>query len=176
MAFLTQRMIQSALRLPATIRATQEHTEPDVVVLPVRGGVAPSGKPAVRIFLGTEAAQFRAERVFIWSIEQVRDPSRVYEIYLMKHLRGFRSRFWLTGFTNYRFAIPHFAGQAGRAIYNDVDQVYLRDPAEIFDLDMAAQYYAEALEALEAGTGNRQFLEIKLESIGSSSPGEGETS
>jgi mitochondrial fission protein ELM1 len=59
----------------------------------------------------------------------------------MKHLRGFRSRFWLTGFTNYRFAIPHFAGKTGRAIYNDVDQIYLKDPAELFDLDMGDHGY-----------------------------------
>src|SRR5262249_25705023 len=66
----------------------------------------------------------------------VRDPSRVYEIYLMRDLVGFDRRRWLTGFTNYRFTIPHFAGGSGRAIYNDVDQVYLVDPAELFDLDM----------------------------------------
>lgn len=141
MAFLTQRIIQSSLKLPATIWATQERAEPDVVVLPVRDGVSPCGKPPVRIFLGTEIAQYKAERVFVWSIEQVRDPARVYEIYLMKHLIGFRSRFWLTGFTNYRFAIPHFAGGTGRAIYNDVDQVYLKDPGELFDLDMDGHGY-----------------------------------
>ena len=136
MAFLTQRIIQSSLKLPATIRATQERAEPEVVVLPVRDGFSPCGKPPVRIFLGTENAQYKAERVFIWSIEQVRDPARVYEIYLMKHLFAFRSRFWLTGFTNYRFAVPHFAGGIGRAIYNDVDQIYLKDPGELFDLNM----------------------------------------
>lgn len=141
MAFLTQRIIQSVLKLPATIKATQVRAEPDVVVLPVRAGVSPGGKPPVRIYLGTENAQYKAERIFIWSIEQVRDPARVYEIYLMKHLCGFRSRFWLTGFTNYRFAIPHFAGKAGRAIYNDVDQIYLKDPAELFDLDMNGHGY-----------------------------------
>lgn len=141
MAFLTQRIIQSSLKLPATICANQEHDQPDVVVLPVRDGASPCDKPAVRIFLGTEAAQYKAERVFVWSIEQVRDPARVYEIYLMKNLVGFRSRFWLTGFTNYRFAIPHFAGGGGRAIYNDVDQVYLRDPGELFDLDMDGHGY-----------------------------------
>ena len=95
MGFLTQRIIQSVFKRPATIRATQERAEPDVVVLPVRDGVAPCAKPAVRIYLGTETAQYKAERVFIWSIEKVRDPCRVYEIYLMKHLFGFRSRFWL---------------------------------------------------------------------------------
>ena len=141
MAFLTQRIVQSVLKLPATIRATQVRVEPDVVVLPVRAGVSPGGKPPVRIYLGTETAQHKAERIFIWSIEQVRDPARVYEIYLMKHLRGFRSRFWLTGFTNYRFAIPHFAASTGRAIYNDVDQIYLKDPGELFDLDMHGHGY-----------------------------------
>jgi len=141
MAFLTERIIRSCLRLPSTLRAGQEHAVPDRVVLPVRSGFTACGKPPVRIFLGTEAAQYKAERIFIWSIEQVRDPTRVYEIYLMKHLFGFRSRFWLTGFTNYRFAIPHFAGHTGRAIYNDVDQVYLKDPAELFDLDMGGHGY-----------------------------------
>jgi mitochondrial fission protein ELM1 len=90
----------------------------------------------VRIFVGSEPSQYRAERIMIWSIEQVRDKSRAYEIYLMKDLVGFNRRLWLTGFTNYRFAIPHFAGNQGRAIYNDVDQIYLSDPAELFDRDI----------------------------------------
>jgi uncharacterized protein len=110
--------------------------QPECVVLGVREGVTPSPKLPVRIFLGTEPAQHRAERVFFWSIEQVRDPGRIYEIHLMKELAGFDRRKWLTGFTNYRFAIPHFAGGSGKAIYNDVDQVYLRDPGELFDVDL----------------------------------------
>lgn len=109
---------------------------PERIVLGARAGVAPSPKPPVRIFVGSEPAQYRAERVFFWSIEQVRDPGRVYEIYLMKELAGFDRRGWLTGFTNYRFAIPHFAGGSGRAIYNDVDQIYLADPGELFDTDL----------------------------------------
>ena len=102
----------------------------------VRDGVRPSPKPPVRIFVGSEPAQYRAERVFFWSIEQVRDPGRIYEIHLMKDLVGFDRRRWLTGFTNYRFAIPHFSAGSGRAIYNDVDQVYLGDPGELFDVDL----------------------------------------
>jgi hypothetical protein len=96
----------------------------------------PSVLPPVRIFLGTEPAQHRAERVFVWSIERVRDPSRIYEIHLMKQLPGFEDRTWTTGFTNYRFAIPSFAGCGGRAIYNDVDQIYLADPGTLFDLEL----------------------------------------
>jgi mitochondrial fission protein ELM1 len=89
----------------------------------------------VRIFLGSEPAQARAERVFVWSIERVRDPGRRYEIHVMKQLAGFRTFGWTTGFTNYRFAIPHFA-RGGRAIYNDVDQIYRADPALLFDLPL----------------------------------------
>jgi len=110
--------------------------EPELVALDPEPGVAPSGKPPVRIYLGTEAAQHRAERVFVWSILQHRDPARRYEIYLMKDLKGFDRDRWKTGFTNYRYAIPFLAGETGRAIYNDVDQIYLADPAELFDLDM----------------------------------------
>ena len=106
---------------------------PECVTLPVREGSTPNGRPPVRIFLGSEPAQQRAERVFLWSVERARDPGRVYEIWLMKSLRGFDTRSWTTGFTNYRFAIPAFAGGSGRAIYNDVDQIYLGDPAELFD-------------------------------------------
>ncbi len=119
---------------------------PEAIVLGVRPGVEPSEKPPVRIFLGTEPSQYRAERVFLWSIEQVRDPARVYEIHLMKNLAGFRNLLWNTGFTNYRFAIPHFAGYRGRAIYNDVDQVYLADPAELFDLDLGPHGYLAVSE------------------------------
>jgi len=111
-------------------------SELECVVLEPRPGVSPSSAPAVRIFLGTETAQFRPERIFIWSIEQVRDPSRRYEIYLMRAIEGFKSGLWTTGFTNFRFAIPTFCKAQGRAIYNDVDQIYLTDPAELFDLSL----------------------------------------
>jgi mitochondrial fission protein ELM1 len=116
--------------------ATGMRTVPERVVLEVAHGVDPSPEPPVRIFLGTEPAQYRAERVFVYSIERVRDPARVYEIHLMKELAGFDRRLWLTGFTNYRYAIPHYAGGAGKAIWNDVDEIYLSDPARLFDLDM----------------------------------------
>ncbi len=114
---------------------------PECIVLPVRPGATPSPKPPVRIFVGTEPAQFRPEMVLIYSIEQVRDPGRVYEIHLMKELAGYRKWFWTTSFTNYRFAIPHYAGGTGRAIYNDEDQIYLGDPADFFDLDMGPHGY-----------------------------------
>ncbi len=117
------------------LRPPGSFAEPECIVLKPRGGVV-CDRPPVRIFVGSEPRQHRAERALVWSVEQVRDPSRTYEIYLMKDLVGFDRRRWLTGFTNYRFAIPQLAGEKGRAIYNDVDQIYLTDPAELFDLDM----------------------------------------
>ncbi|MCH8858779.1 MAG: hypothetical protein IID54_04275, partial [Proteobacteria bacterium] len=77
---------------------------PVCLVLGVRPGVTPGPRPTVRIYLGTEPAHYRATRIFVYSIERVRDPARIYEIYLMSDLADFRRLFWLTGFTNYRFA------------------------------------------------------------------------
>ncbi len=109
---------------------------PEKVVLPANRSNGSPTKSPVKIFLGTEPAQFQAERIFLWSIEQYRDPSRVYEIYLMKDLVGFKKDKWTTGFTNYRFAIPYFCENQGKAIYNDVDQIYFSDPGELFDTNL----------------------------------------
>lgn len=132
----TTKYLRRNLRKTYRRPAPASRTKPELVLLDVAPGVAPNGKPPVRIFLGTEPAQHRAERVFVWSVEKARDPARVYEIHLMKDLMGFNRWWWTTGFTNYRLAIPHLAGSSGRAIYNDVDQIYLGDPGELFDLDM----------------------------------------
>jgi mitochondrial fission protein ELM1 len=119
------------------------HREPERIVLRAR---SESGKPPVRMFVGTEPAQYRAERVFMASVEAVRDPDRVYEIHLMKDLDGFERRFWNTSFTNYRFAVPDLAGGTGRAIYNDIDQIYLADPGELYDLDLGGHGYLAVSE------------------------------
>lgn len=136
MSLTTAARIVSRIVPPSAAKLALGHEQPQRIELGPRPGTTPSTKPPVRIFLGTEPGQYRAERVFVWSIERVRDPARSYEIYLMKGLAGFDRRGWLTGFTNYRFAIPELAGGTGRAIYNDVDQIYLADPAKLFDQDM----------------------------------------
>jgi mitochondrial fission protein ELM1 len=113
----------------------------ETVVLPPRPGAARSDAPAIEIYLGTEPAQFRANRVFGWSIEKVRDPGREVRIHVMSELPGFRRRFWTTGFTNYRFAIPAFQAGRGRALYNDEDEIYLTDPGALFDLPIGEAGY-----------------------------------
>ena len=89
---------------------------PTLAAFPAEPGVTSDQKPLVRIFIGAEPGQNRAERVLVWSILKHRNPARAYEIYLMKDLAGFARRYWKTGFTNYRYAIPEFAGKFGRAI------------------------------------------------------------
>lgn len=118
-----------------------QRNRPYVVTLGPRRDVIPSNKPPVRIFLGTQDEQYRAERIFFYAIESVRDPARTYEVHVMKNLADFNRKGWRTGFTNYRFAIPDFAGRAGKAIYNDVDQIYTADPALLFDLDLGDHGY-----------------------------------
>src|SRR6056297_1577170 len=136
MPLIAQRIVRGLTPFIDPIMTPATRRRPEKIILGVRPGHRPSDKPPVRIFLGSERRQFRAERVFIWSVEKHRDPSRIYEIHLLKGLRGWISGFWITGFTNYRFAIPYFRDYQGRAIYNDVDQVWLTDPAELFDRDM----------------------------------------
>lgn len=136
MPLIAQRIARGLTPFIDPILTPATRSRPEKIVLGVKPGHRPSDKPPVRIFLGTERQQFRAERVFLWSIERNRDPSRIYEIHLLKGLKGYVSGFWITGFTNYRFAIPYFCDFEGRAIYNDVDQVWLTDPAELFDRDM----------------------------------------
>ena len=121
-------LLRSAKRLPG------HRASPVLYRLPAGEGEA--ARPPVRIYVGTEPLQHRAERVFIWSLLKVRDPSREYQVYLMKDLKGYKRDGWKTAFKTYRYAVPSLAGNDGRAIYNDVDQIYLHDPAELFDLEM----------------------------------------
>jgi len=136
MPLITQRIARGLTPFFDPYLTPATRSRPEKIILGVKPGHRPSEKPPVRIFLGSERKQFRAERTFIFSVDKHRDPSRIYEIHLLKGLKGYLSGFWITGFTNYRFAIPYFCDYAGRAIYNDVDQVWLTDPAELFDRDM----------------------------------------
>src|SRR5262245_65915431 len=86
--------------------ATRER--PSVVTLEARPGTVPSGKAPVRIFLGTQDEQWRAERIFFYSIERVREPARVYEIHVMKGSDGYPRKEWLAGFRHYRLCLREY--------------------------------------------------------------------
>ena len=89
MAVRTLRVISAFLSRRDLRSCGTQRDAPARIVLQPLDGVPPSDKPPVRIFIGTEAAQFRAERTLLWSIQRVRDPARRYEIYLMKDIAGF---------------------------------------------------------------------------------------
>lgn len=131
-----KRVNKRALKKARAGRLPGTRAQPPVVVFEAKSGSPEAALPAVRIFLGSEPLQYKAERVFLFSVAKHRNPGRRYEVYLMKDLDGYDREKWATGFTKYRFAIPYMAGGTGRAIYNDVDQIYLGDPAELFDRDM----------------------------------------
>lgn len=133
---LSSWLSQPAERLPGI------NPKPPLVRLEPLAEVKPSKLPPVRIFLGTEPAQERAQRVFVYSVAKHRNPARCYEIHLMSNIAGIERNGWKTGFTNYRYAIPSWAGGKGKAIYNDVDQIYLTDPAELFDSDLKSHGFA----------------------------------
>lgn len=106
------------------------------VVLEARKG-APA-MPAVRIFLSTRPEHHRAERVFFYALQRVRNPDRRYEIYPIADLPISEKH---GGFGNDRFAVPELAGRRGRALYNEVGQIYFADPADLFDLPMDGHGY-----------------------------------
>ena len=130
--------------------------QPERIVLDVRDGVAPqrpsrrcasSSAPSPSSIAPNGSSSGRSSRpaIPLASTRSTSWPTCV----------GFDRRRWLTGFTNYRFAIPHFAGGSGRAIYNDVDQIYLRDPAELFDTDMGEHGFLSITAARHLGHAHR---------------------
>jgi uncharacterized protein len=142
-----QRLIRAAV--PAAMDARRppaRELAAETMVFGVRAGHRPSAQPPVDIYVGSERSQFRAELTLLWSIDKYRDPARLYRVHVMRDLEGFKRRLWLTGFTNYRFAIPSLASGSGRAIYNDADQVYVSDPGELFDLPMNGAGYLSVSE------------------------------
>src|SRR3546814_20650857 len=79
------KRIGHLLRLDRS-RPAGTRDEPELVALDPLSGVTPSEQPPVRIFLGTEPAQHRAERVSARSIPQARDPAPRHDHSPMQHL------------------------------------------------------------------------------------------
>jgi hypothetical protein len=116
------------MALPASdVPAPEVCRKPEVIRFDVEPEVKAGGKPAVRIFLSTNAAYLRAARVFVWSVKKFRDPGRVYEVFLLSGLTGTEQ--------SCRGAMKH--AEAGRIILNRANQIYCADPGELFDRDMA---------------------------------------
>jgi mitochondrial fission protein ELM1 len=89
--------------------------------------------PTVRIFVGTQMGQARAERAICWSIRQHRSPDRNYAIHWIRPLTSRGAPDALEGCA---YWVPQLCGGRGRALFCTVDQILLSDPAVLFDLPM----------------------------------------
>ena len=95
----------------------------------------------IYFYIGTDGnANSPAEKALEYSIKT--NCSVPYEIEWMDTARGgadwqgWNKNGWYTPFSHFRFAIPELRGFSGRAIYMDVDQIILKDPKELFNLEI----------------------------------------
>ena len=94
----------------------------------------------LKVFVGTDGVVDEpAEKALRYSFEKY--TSIPIQIEWMDESRGnpywhgWDKRKWYTPFTCYRWGIPEFCNFEGRAMYMDVDQIILKDPAELLSLE-----------------------------------------
>ena len=95
----------------------------------------------IHFYVGTDGdANGKAEKALEYSIKK--SSSMPYRIEWMdtarggEHWQGWNKNKWYTKFSHFRFAIPEIHGFKGRAIYMDVDQIILKDPKELINLEI----------------------------------------
>jgi hypothetical protein len=111
-----------------------------------------NGREPVRLYIGTDPQQRKAEQALEYSIR--RYTKGPVEITWMDYSRGglwadwkigrdynalptSASRTaWATNFSAFRFAVPEAAGFRGRAIYLDSDMIVIRDLRDMFEQPM----------------------------------------
>tara|TARA_Y100001937_G_scaffold46642_1_gene65485 strand:+ start:6480 stop:7199 length:720 start_codon:yes stop_codon:yes gene_type:complete len=106
----------------------------------------------LRFYIATDGtAMQKAEMALVYSIQKV--CSVPFSVHFMDKHRpdplwhGWNDKKWYTPFSNFRFAIPEVNGFQGRAVYMDVDQIVLKDPKELFELEIPEDKAWLALDA-----------------------------
>jgi hypothetical protein len=126
-----------------------------------------------RVFIGSGEASLLERKTLVHSLLQ--RASRPLEIYVFNGTHNTVERQGhppalaplplqvkyrnVTEFSNYRFVIPEVCQHAGRAIYMDSDVICLRDPCELFDLDMRG---GDILARSDAYGDDRWALSVML--------------
>jgi len=97
----------------------------------------------IRIFVGTSANNEDAEAEMVLEYTLRKNTTLPLDITWMRQSRdessiwgGWQTQRWSTPFSGFRWAIPEACGYHGRAIYMDVDQLNLKDIAELYCIDM----------------------------------------
>ena len=107
----------------------------------------------IKIFIGSEAGNEKAEQTLDWSIRNT--TSGPFEIVWMTDIlpewqdwnkgRNHRDQNsgvgWKTNFSCFRWAIPELCGFNGKAIYLDVDQLLIKDIRQMWELPMNGAAY-----------------------------------
>jgi len=94
----------------------------------------------IRIFIGTSANNEDSDAEMVLEYSLRKNSSRELMITWMRQTHdessiwgGWQTQRWSTPFSGFRWAIPEACGFSGRAIYMDVDQVNLRDIADLYN-------------------------------------------
>jgi lipopolysaccharide biosynthesis glycosyltransferase len=97
----------------------------------------------IKIFVGTSANNEDAEAEMVLEYTLRKNTTHPLEITWMRQTKdedspwgGWQTQRWSTPFSGFRWAIPEVCGYHGRAIYMDVDQLNLRDIADLFSVDL----------------------------------------
>jgi len=98
----------------------------------------------IRIFIGTSANNEDSEAEMVLEYSLKKNTSHPLEITWMRQTKdetsiwgGWETPRWSTPFSGFRWAIPEACNFHGKAIYMDVDQVNLRDIADLYSMPMA---------------------------------------
>ena len=97
----------------------------------------------IRIFVGTSSNNEDAEAEMVLEYTLRKNTTHPIEITWMRQTKnedsiwgGWETDRWSTPFSGFRWAIPEACAFHGRAIYMDVDQLNLRDIADLYATDL----------------------------------------
>jgi lipopolysaccharide biosynthesis glycosyltransferase len=97
----------------------------------------------IRIFVGTSANNEDSEAEMVLEYSLRKNTTHPIEITWMRQTNdtdsiwgGWQTQRWSTPFSGFRWAIPEACNFHGKAIYMDVDQVNLRDIAELYATEL----------------------------------------
>ena len=97
----------------------------------------------IRIFVGTSSNNEDSEAEMVLEYTLKKNTTHPIEITWMRQTKnensiwgGWETDRWSTPFSGFRWAIPEACGFNGRAIYMDVDQLNLRDIADLYATDL----------------------------------------
>lgn len=94
----------------------------------------------IKMFVGTDPKGGCAECQMVFDYSVRKNSSRPVEITWMAVSKdpnsfwyGWNTSTWSTPFSGFRWGIPEYCNYEGKAIYCDDDQVWLQDPAQLWD-------------------------------------------